>query len=236
MFKNADNLAKLALPPVRPEVIPFAPVVVPAGYQAAHTIAVQISVTQWRGRITGAHANSLGGKGHRLDVTRMFGYVDPSSQTTDFMRDQVQVQQDADYAWLKTRLGHKDEDRTLRPDDRHSLVMYRSQAGLVNADLKAWLHMYKQVETAVNYAREQVIASRGEEHYGLLMLVSVSEWQHKQPTNFAPFYEAVIRGISDLEVVRLAPEPGIGDIIQGLPDGFGDETLVDEELSDFVEK
>jgi hypothetical protein len=236
MFQNASNLSKLAMPPVRPVVQPFSPVVVPAGYQAHHTIAVQIAITQYRGKTTGAYANTMGNKAHRLDVTRMFGYTDPSEATTDFMREVREKQMENDYAWLKTRLGHKDVDRTLRPDDRHSLIMYRTQQGLVNAGLKAWLHMYSQVQQAIAYAQDNVVASRGEDQYALLMLVSTTQWAHKTSDNYPDFHEAVIRGISDLEVVRLAPEPGIGGL-EDLPDGFPDERAsVEEFASDFVEK
>lgn len=236
LFKNADNLSKLAMPPVRPAVQPFAPVVVAAGYQAVHTIAVQIAITQFRGKTTGAFANTMGNKAHRLDVTRMFGYTDPSEATTDFMREVREKQMENDYAWLKTRLGHKDTDRMLRPDERHSLVMFRTQQGLVNTGLKAWLHMYSQVQQAIAYAQDNVVASRGDDQYALLMLVSVSEWVRKTSDNYPDFHEAIIRGISDLEVVCLAPEPGIGGL-EDLPDGFPEESsLVDDFASDFVEK
>lgn len=235
-FKNASNLHKLAALPVAPVVEPFSPVVVPAGYLAEHTIGCQIAITRWQGRVSGATANTMNNKAHRLDVTRMFGFIDPATVPTDFMRQQIEAQQETDYAWLKTRLGNKHTDRYLRHDERHSLTMYRTQHGLTNQDLKAWLHMYKQVEQSIEWARTQVVldqqAGDTNAQYGLVLLCSISAWKLVRPenTNYDPFYEAVVRGISDLEVVKLAPAPGIE-----LPDGFTDLLKQEGHASDFVE-
>jgi hypothetical protein len=207
MFKNADNLSKLAAPPIAPVVEPFKPTVVPAGFAGVHTLAIQIAITQWRGKLTGAFPNTMNGKAHRLDVSRMVAFDDCTEDA---------------FAWLKTRLGPKHEDRTLRPDDRHSLVMYRGGPhGL--KDLKPWFLMYKEVSEAIAWCQEQVVISRGQDHFALVMLVSTSDWDLKKPgnPNFDPFYEAVLRGISDLEVVKLSPEPSIE-----LPDGFPEKELV----------
>lgn len=205
-FKNAENVAKLAAPVkvTMPEVA-YTPKVQAAGLQGHQRLAVTIAITQWKGNLSGAQGNSMGARAHRLEVARMCNFDECN---------------DDNFAWLKTRLGAKRNDRTLRPDLRSSIVMYRTLHGLEGKALRPWLEMYDEVAKAIAYCQHQVALCNGAEHYGLIMLIDVSQWRLMTPNNphVDNFHEAALVGIADLEVVRLAPEPTID-----LPDGFGED-------------
>ena len=228
MFKNAQtNLNKPTPAPAKAVVVLPTPNVVKAGYDNPTLYACQVAVT-WRNRPNGAHdAVSLGKPFHRMDVTRMVEYAVWNDEAEQY---EVTLK-DNDYAVLKTRLGRESEDRMLRPDIRHTMAMpQRGPYGLPN--LKPWFAMFKEVQLAIAWCRKQVTIERGSgNQYALLLVVSVSDWTHKT-SEWGPYYDANVVGITDLQVVQLAPEPSVE-----LPDGFPEieGTFNDPERGDPVD-
>lgn len=206
MFKNASHTIS-QVPVVEPVVLQEPPKVIisPNGIVGTERVAIQVAITQQRGKVSGANPNTMGGKAHRLEITRMCAY--------DGMTDNQ-------FSWLQTRLGKANEDRVLRPNTRHSLVMYRSGPRGCK-DLKSWFAMYKEVQDAITWCQTQVVASRGQDQLALVALVDVDKWQLTTPQNsaFGNFYEGVITSIFDLEIVRLSAAPELDGFTVDSEDG-----------------
>lgn len=168
-------------------------------------MVVLIAVTQRDGRCSGASINTAKGSMHRLEVARMmplaeFTEADASAMTTRIPKNRQAGACPASYT---------------RPSRRHSLQMWKgAPRGMRNE--KPWVTATTYVATAADWISARVMASRGTDQWGLLMVVDITDWVDKTPDvrGVDPFDQADVTALLSLEIVQLhepnpedAPEP-----------------------------
>lgn len=180
-------------------------------------VAVQIALTQRNDKLAGAAVDTLNGKAHRLEVTRMGNFNDVSED--EYLQSA-----------LKWRIAAAREcDGVLRPTGRHSLLMeLGGPPGLKT--LKSWTKAYSEVRRGVEWAKEALDVERGATQYALIIVADITPWTTKSWVdargNRNSFREAKILGIGHLELVKLSspeaapttPEGDDDDFIGGFDD------------------
>lgn len=199
--KIAANRGKLAPVPLGTQLpsleVPVAGVQWQAEVVEAHpgrVVAVQIALTQRNDKLAGAACDTLNGKAHRLEVTRMGDFASVS-------------QDESLQALLKHRVPQDGAGfDALRLPKRHSLLLeVGGPPGLKN--LRAWTKAYAEIRRGVQWVAEALDVERGSQQYGLIAVLDVTPWTEKSWSdargNSRTFAEAKVLGIGHLELVRL---------------------------------
>lgn len=199
---KADALQRETPLPTKPECI------VPdgAGVPGMHRTLIQVAITFWRGKASGAYANMMAGKAHRLEVSRMcpLEHAGPAEQKL-----------------MYKALGKKTEDHAARPDGRLSFVMGIGAPQGVQ-DRRPWATAFRSVEQAIVWACAAVLRDKTAQ-YALVMVVDTTETKDVTPLNerFDPYSEAQITAVLALEVVKL--DQGEGTIRAAAEAGEDDD-------------
>lgn len=172
-------------------------------------VAVQIALTQRNDKLAGAACDTLNGKAHRLEVTRMGDFQEVGED--EYLQSA-----------LKWRVAPQaEDDGVLRPRGRHSLLMeVGGPPGIKN--LRNWTKAYSEIRRGVQWVAEALDVERGVTQYGLIAVLDITPWSQRAwrdaQGNQRTFAEAKVLGIGHLELVKLhdpasapEPEPPVGD-------------------------
>lgn len=215
MFKNLESNLGALQPKAEPTALPVINIPASAGLEGEQRLVVQVAMTFWKGKVTGAYPNTANSNLHRLEVSRMCTL------------EEYQTDEGAQAA-MKAALGRKDEDTWYRPERRTTLIMNRRPpAGLPN--LKPWVTAYAELTRAIT-TLNKVVAETKKQH-ALLLVVDASAFSLTVPgnTRYEAYEQASITAVLGAEAIRLDEPETLGDSIEAFA---GDQ---DADVMDYAE-
>jgi len=184
-----------------------------SGVAGAHRVIACVPVTFWRGKPSGAYADTMRGSAHRLEVKRII-------EMGQFSKDETHVT-----SWLTRKLGAKATD-TTQLTERTSLVMFVAPPpGTPNK--APWGKAYKAVREAIKWAHQAVTLYKSHQ-YALLIACDVTEWTSRT-SDYGPIRETEITAVLGLALVKLERNDNLVPIATDLSDEDSDVAHLAED-------